>query len=104
MIEYRFEPNFPLQAELDGVAYKAIYKPPLKKGKQELPSELRISVTVPTDGEFHLAPETLWDRLGKILGIAQEIHTEDPEFDARCYVRSDTPAFAAAYLLSLIHI
>jgi hypothetical protein len=93
-----FPPNTPVVQTLDGVVYTALYTPAVKRGKQHIPSCLRISITVPTEGECHLLPERFWDRVGKFLGIAQEIATDDAEFDRRCYVRSDTPAFAAAYL------
>jgi hypothetical protein len=96
--ESPFIPNTPIVRTLDGVLYTSLYTPEVKQGKQKIPSSLRISTTVPTEGEFHLLPEGFWDRVGKFLGIAQEIVTEDLEFDRRCYVRSDTPAFAAAYL------
>ncbi|MDW8242073.1 MAG: hypothetical protein RMJ88_02550 [Thermogemmata sp.] len=91
-------PNEPLVKTLDGVAITAIYRPPEKRGKNQIPSELRVSTSVTASGEFHLLPETFWDRLGKRLGIAQEVTTGDAEFDERCYIRSDTPLFAAAYL------
>jgi len=96
--ESPFVPNTPLTRTLGDVQYTCLYTPEMKKGKQKIPSSLRISITVPTEGEFHLLPECFWDRVGKFLGIAQEIATGDAEFDQRCYIRSDTPAFAAAYL------
>jgi hypothetical protein len=95
-----FIPNTPVTRTVDGVSYTVLFTPEVrdKQGKLKAPSSLRISITVPTEGEFHLLPEGSWDRFGKALGIAQEIVTEDAEFDRRCYIRSDTPAFASAYL------
>jgi hypothetical protein len=98
MSEYRYEPNVPYTNALDGIEYEVLYKPAERKNKSKTASELRITIAVPTKGEFELVPERWWDRLGKFIGIAQEIQTEDPQFDDRCYIRSDTPAYAAAYL------
>ena len=96
--ESMFIPNTPVVQTLDGVVYTVLYTPAFKQGKQKIPSSLRITTIVSAEGEFHLLPERFLDRVGKFFGIAQEITTEDPEFDRLCYVRSDTPAFAAAYL------
>jgi len=46
-----------------------------------------FSTPVRADGEFHLAPETRFDRFFKRIGLATEIQTGDDEFHAECYVR-----------------
>ena len=68
------------------------------KGKNARPSKLRISTPLEARGEFHMAPETWFDRVCKNVGLATEIQTADETFDRECYVRSDTPEFATAYL------
>jgi hypothetical protein len=92
-----FPPNTPITRELDGTPYTILYTPPVK-GKNARPSKLRISTPVDAPGEFHMAPETWFDRVCKNVGLATEIQTGDETFDRECYVRSDTPEFAAAYL------
>ena len=83
--------------ELDGSPYTVLYTPPVP-GKHPRPSVLRISTPAPAQGEFHMAPQTWFDRVCKRFGLATEIETDDEVFNAECYVRSDTPDFAAAYL------
>ena len=92
-----YTPGAPVTGELDGVAYTSLYQPPVK-GKNGRPSSLTISVPVPTSGEFHMAPETWFDRFCKRLGIAVEIQTGDATFDAECYVRTDAVEFTQEYL------
>ena len=92
-----YAPNRPVTRELDGTEYTVLYTPPVK-GKNGRPSCLRISAPVVAPGEFHMAPETWFDRVCKNAGLATEIQTVDETFDRECYVRSDTPTFAAAYL------
>ena len=93
-----FIPNKEVTLELDGSPYTVLYTPPVP-GKHPRPSVLRISTPVTeAQGEFHMAPQTWFDRVCKRFGIAVEIETGDEVFDAECYVRSDTPEFAAAYL------
>jgi hypothetical protein len=93
-----FVPNVAETHELDGAPYTVLYTPPVP-GKHPRPSVLRISTPAATSrGEFHMAPETWFDRVCKRFALTTEIATGDPEFDAECYVRSDTPEFAAAYL------
>ena len=89
--------NAPSNQELDGSPYAVLYLPPVK-GKNGRPSSLRISTPVATKGECHVTRETWFDRLCKRFGLAREVQTGDADFDSACYVRSDTPEFAAAYL------
>jgi hypothetical protein len=49
-----------------------------------------------------MAPQTWFDRVCMRVGLAVEIETGDEVFDTECYVRSDTPDFAAAYLTDSI--
>lgn len=91
-------PHKEVTLELDGSPYTVLYTPPVP-GKHPRPSVLRISTPAPNaSGEFHMSPQTWFDRTCKRFGIAVEIETGDEVFDAECYVRSDTPEFAAAYL------
>jgi hypothetical protein len=93
-----FIPNKEVTLELDGSPYTVLYTPPVP-GKHPRPSVLRISTPAPdARGEFFMAPQTWFDRVCKRFGLAVEIETGDEVFDAECYVRSDTPEFAAAYL------
>jgi len=91
-------PNKEVTLELDGSPYTILYTPPVP-GKHPRPSFLRISTPAPAaSGEFHMAPQTWFDRVCKRIGLAVEVETGDDVFDAECYVKSDTPEFAAAYL------
>jgi hypothetical protein len=91
-------PNKEATLELDGSPYTVLYTPPVP-GKHPRPSVLRISTPAPEGcGEFHMAPQTWFDRVCMRLGLAVEVETGDEVFDTECYVRSDTPEFAAAYL------
>lgn len=92
-----YAPNQTVTRELDGAPYSVHYTPPVH-GKNSRPSCLRVSTPVEARGEFHMAPETWFDQVCKRFGLAVEIETGDALFDAECYVRSDTPAFAAEYL------
>ena len=92
-----YTPDVPTTRELAGVEYRTLYTPPVQ-GKNSRPSSLRISVPVDTAGEFHMAPETWFDRFCKRIGLAVEIQTGDATFDAECYVRSDAVAFTEEYL------
>ena len=93
----RYPANQSTAHDLDGVAYHVHYTPPVK-GKHARPSVLTFSAPVACSGEFAMAAETWFDRLCKRWGIAVEVETGDAAFDEGCYVRSDTPAFAEAYL------
>jgi hypothetical protein len=92
-----YTPKVPVVGELGGVPYTVLYTPPVP-GKHPTPSSLRLSVPVDAAGEFHMSPETWFDRLCKRLGIAVEIQTGDATFDAECYVRSDAVEFTQEYL------
>jgi hypothetical protein len=92
-----YAPNQTVTRELDGAPYSVHYTPPVH-GKNSRPSCLRVSTPVEARGEFHMAPETWFDQVCKRFGLAVEIETGDALFDAECYVRSDTPEFAAEYL------
>jgi hypothetical protein len=92
-----YPPNTPVTRELDATPYTILYTPPVQ-GKNARPSKLCISTPVEARGEFHMAPETWFDRVCKNVGLATEIQTGDETFDRECYVRSDTPEFASAYL------
>lgn len=87
----------PVEGELDGARYARQYAPPVK-GKGARPSVLTFRTAVPCDGEFHMVEETWFDQVCKRYGLAVEVQTGDDKFDDACYVRSDTPALAAAYL------
>jgi hypothetical protein len=89
--------NTPQMCEMDGSTYAVLYLPPVP-GKNGRPSSLGVSTPVDAAGEFKITRETWFDRLGKRLGLALEVQTGDEEFDRECYVRSDTPEFAEAYL------
>jgi hypothetical protein len=96
--QYRTYPaKVPVPAELDGAPYTVLYTPPVK-GKHAKPSSLTVTTPVASTGEFHMAPETWFDRMCKRWGLAREIHSGDEAFDAECYVRSDAVEFAEAYL------
>ena len=92
-----YVPHKPITRELDGAPYTVLYTP-MVKGKHARPPVLRVSTPAEAPGEFHMTPETWFDRACKRFGLAVEIETGDPAFDVECYVRSDTPEFAAAYL------
>jgi hypothetical protein len=94
---FLYVPNKPIAQELDGATYTVLYTPPVK-GKHARPPVLRVSTPADAPGEFHMAPETWFDRACKRFGLAVEVETGDAAFDEECYVRSDTPEFAAAYL------
>ncbi len=83
--------------DLDGTPVLSLFTP-ATKGKHARPSALELSVAVDSPYEFELVVETWFDRRFKTLGLAVEVQTGDETFDRECYVRSDTPAFAAAYL------
>jgi hypothetical protein len=93
----RYPANQSTSHDLDGVAYSRLYTPPVK-GKNAKPSVLTFSTKVACRGEFEMVVETGFDRLCKSLKIAVELQTGDAKFDDACYIRSDTPAFAEAYL------
>lgn len=95
--EISYTPNRPTQREMDGSQYEVLYTPPVR-GKHPRPSTLRVSTAVSTTGEFHMAPETGFDRYFTRLGLARELLTGDEVFDTECYIRSDRPNFTAAYL------
>ncbi len=82
---------------MDGSPYTVLYTTPIP-GKNGRPSSLKVTTPVDMAGEFQIVRETWFDRLGKRLGLAAEIQTGDEDFDKTCYVRSDTPVFAEAYL------
>lgn len=86
-----------VHGELAGAAYTTYYQTPTT-GKHARPSELRVGTAVDTPCEVRVTTETWFDRACKRVGLATEIETGDDAFDAECYVRSDTPAFADAYL------
>jgi hypothetical protein len=92
-----YVPNKPETHELDGAAYTVLYTPPVP-GKHPRPSVLRVSTPVDARGEFHMAPQTWFDKTCLRFGLAVEVETGDALFDESCYIRSDTPEFAAAYL------
>lgn len=83
--------------DLDGTPVRTMFTP-ATKGKHAQPSSLELSVPVDSPYEFEMVVETWFDRRFKRLGLAVEVQTGDDTFDRECYVRSDTPAFAAAYL------
>lgn len=83
--------------DLDGTPVLSLFTP-ATKGKNARPSALELSVAVDSPYEFEMVVETWFDRRFKTLGLAVEVQTGDEQFDRECYVRSDTPAFAAAYL------
>jgi hypothetical protein len=83
--------------ELDGTPVLSVFTP-ATQGKNARPSALELSVAVDSPYEFEMVVETWFDRRFKKLGLAVEVQTGDDTFDDECYVRSDTPAFAAAYL------
>jgi hypothetical protein len=83
--------------DLDGTPVLSLFTP-ATKGKNARPSALELSVAVDSPYEFEMVVETWFDRRFMTLGLAVEVQTGDEQFDRECYVRSDTPAFAAAYL------
>jgi hypothetical protein len=89
--------DVPVTYHLDDTPYTVKYTPPVK-GKNTRPSVLTISTPMDCPYEFHMVVETWFDRFCKRLGIAVEVETGDPQFDEHCFIRSDTPAFAASYL------
>jgi len=99
---FLYLPNKEVTLELDGSPYTVLYTPPVP-GKHPRPSVLRISTPAPeAKGEFHMAPQTWFDRVCKRMGLAVEVETGDEVFDRECYVKSDTPEFAAAYLADAV--
>ncbi len=96
----KYVAHVPENLELDGAFYTILYTPPTK-GKNKRPSTLKISTKVAVDGEFEIVPESAFDRFGKRWGLAVEIQTLDETFDEHCFVRTDTVAFAEAYLTNL---
>lgn len=89
--------NVPDTRNMDGLPYTVLYTPP-KTGRRPEPSQLQVSAPVCIACEFQIVRETAFDRWAKRSGLAVEIQTGDEVFDGACYVRSDHPAFAAAYL------
>jgi hypothetical protein len=87
--------------ELNGVPYTGPSTPQAEGGSHHL-DILRIGMLVGSRGDVQTAPEKWFDRVCKRLGLAVEIQTGDALFDRECYIRSDTPAFAAAYLADAV--
>jgi hypothetical protein len=96
MADY-YSANKAVEEELDGVPYTVRYTPPVK-GKHAKPSVLTISTDVDCDHEFDMVVEKWFDKFCKKLGVAVEVQTGDDKFDDECYIRTDSPAFTAAYL------
>jgi Cu/Ag efflux protein CusF len=83
-------------AEIDGSSYTVAYQTPIR-GKHGRPSSLVVSTSVESDGEFRITGETGFDRICKSVGLAAELHLDDPDFDDTCFVRTDAVAFTEAY-------
>lgn len=81
----------PVVKDFDGVSCTVLYD----SGSKDDPPRLSVSTaTAATAGaEFRISPETWFDRLGKRLRLALEVHTGDQAFDDACYVRSDSVRF-----------
>ncbi|GMU42273.1 MAG: hypothetical protein IT479_14225 [Xanthomonadales bacterium] len=80
-----------------GAQVELRYQPP-RHGKHSHPSVL--SLRAPTAAGLHLqiSREGWFDRMCKLLGIAQEFQTGDREFDAAWYLRGEVDARAGMAL------
>lgn len=91
-----YTPNAIQSGSINDIGYQYIYRPPTRQGKQTIPPSLTIEVPFDTAEEFEVVREGWFDRLCKKLGIASEVQTGSPEFDAAVYLRTDYPAFVEA--------
>lgn len=83
------------QASHAGLDYRYWFEP----GGRNRPSSLSLRTACPSGGRFKLEREGRLDRLGKRLGIAEEVQTGDSRFDREVYILSDTPHFARSTFL-----
>jgi hypothetical protein len=63
------------------------------KGSDKSPPYFMISIACDASGSFKFKKETKFDRFFKRLGVCIEIQTNDPEFDDRFYITSETIPF-----------
>lgn len=97
----RYSPNQPVTRTLNDGTYTTLYQPPVK-GKHARPSALRVSVPAAGLPDLKVAVETGFDRFAKRVGLATEVQTGDPDFDAACYITTDAADFAADYFADAV--
>jgi len=73
----------------DGVQYRYSIQP----GGKNAPPSLTVAIECKSHGDFELRKENAFDRFFKRMGVACEIQTGDPAFDADYYIHTDTPDF-----------
>jgi hypothetical protein len=98
----RFDKGQPGSLVLNGVSVPYRYTVSIgsenprnpKKGPRS--ASLTLALKIPDCFRFLIRRETKVDRLARLLGIARDWQTQDPEFDAKAYVLSDDPLLHSA--------
>lgn len=91
--EGNFLVNVPETIERNGHPVEVHYLGEIR-GKNGRPSSLKVGIPAKTPTTLHFQPERWFDRLSKMVGLAHEHQTGDPEFDRALYVRSPSDGYA----------
>ncbi len=75
--------------EYEGMQYLYRFYP----GTRNAPSFFRVEIVCPSNRRFKIRKESRFDRLAKVMGIACEVDTGDPAFDADYYISTDDVQF-----------
>lgn len=87
-------PGDSISGQVDGQLYSYEYN----VGTRNSPPKFEVRISSPAFASFAIRRENWFDRLGKFLGLALEIHTGDAKFDETYYVESDAPRITETQL------